>query len=100
MKVQRKWLIVSAFWLYFLTTVFLYNRGAAWVNTFELYLEFAVTLALSLWYVVDRLQHRNAQGRRKGNWAVGPWGVYRRLHAAKGNPETLHRTSSNNSPPK
>jgi hypothetical protein len=78
MKVKRKWLIVCACWLYFLAAIFLYNRGVAWVNTFELLLELAVLLAISVWYVVDRLQYRHGKAPRTGNWVVGPSGIYRR----------------------
>lgn len=55
LKRTRTWLVVAAWWAYFVTAVMLYHRGVIWANTVDLLAGGAVLLAVATWFVVDRL---------------------------------------------
>lgn len=78
-KIQKGWLIFSACWVCFFASVLLYIRfRLAWMSAFELILEFAVLLAMSAWYVTDRIRYRDGKNQKKSTWVIGPWGIRRR----------------------
>lgn len=60
MKIKRSWLLPIVLWAYFITAYILYAySNMAWVNTFDLLLGLVLTLAFSVWYVVDRFRYRD-----------------------------------------
>ena len=69
------WILAIAWWLYFLTGLFLYVRfGFKWVDNVDVLLTFALLLAFSLGYVIERFR----SGPGKSRWVIGWMGVYRR----------------------
>lgn len=70
------WFLVVAWWLYFLTAIFLYvHFGFTWVNTLDVLLSFALLIGFSVWYVIEKV--RAAPG--KSRWVLGWNGeLYRR----------------------
>jgi hypothetical protein len=72
---KRGWILAIAWWLYILTGVFLYvHFGFTWVNTVDVLLTFALLIAFSVWYVIERIR----SGPGKSCWVIGWMGVYRR----------------------
>jgi membrane protease YdiL (CAAX protease family) len=70
------WIVAIAWWLYFLTAVFLYiHFGFKWVNTVDVLLTSALLIAFSVWYVIEKFW----SGPGKSRWVLG-WngGLYRR----------------------
>lgn len=88
MKIKRSWLLPIAFWAYFITAYILYAYfNIAWVNTLDLLLGLAATVALSIWYVVDRFRYRDPQQRGKTSWYVTSYGMIRKRRAPENPPE-------------
>jgi hypothetical protein len=97
-KLGLGWIIAIAWWLYFLTAIFLYIHGSKWVNTVDVLWSSALLIAFSVWYVIDKFR----SGPGKSRWAFGERGVlYRRKsHECRGNDEpeetsekrTLHKS--------
>ncbi len=73
---KLEWIIAIAWWLYFLTAIFLYfHFGFKWANTVDVLLSFAALIVFSVWCVIERF--RSGPGRSR--WGIG-WngGLYRR----------------------
>ena len=69
------WILAIAWWLYFLTGLFLYvHFGFEWVNTVDVLLTFALLIAFSVWYATGRFR----SGPGTSRWVIGWMGVYRR----------------------
>lgn len=70
------WVLAIAWWLYFVTGLFLYVQlGFKWVNTVDVLVTFALLIAFSAWYVIDKFRSRPAKSR----WVFGWNGqLYRR----------------------
>jgi hypothetical protein len=70
------WILAVAWWLYFLTSLFLYiHLGFKWVNSVDVILSFALLIVFSAWYVTDKLRARPGKSR----WVIGWNGaLYRR----------------------
>ena len=82
MKIKRSWLLPIALWAYFITAYVLYAYfNMAWVNTFDLLLGLVLTLAFSVWYVVDRFKYRDPSKPRKPGWYIDSYGNFRRRSA-------------------
>lgn len=78
MKIKTAWLLVCAWWIYFITALVLYiHFKVAWVNTFDALGGAALTFLLSVWYVVDRIRYRGGRPRTS-RWLIGPYGTPRR----------------------
>lgn len=77
-KLKKKlgWVVAIAWWLYFLTALFLYvHFGFKWANTVDVFLSVALLVAFSMWYVIERVR----SGREKSRWVLGWNGeLYRR----------------------
>jgi hypothetical protein len=70
------WILAIVLWLYFPTALFLYiHFGFKWVNIVDVFLNFALLIAFSVWYVIERFRSRPEKSR----WVLG-WngGLYRR----------------------
>ncbi len=79
MKIKPGWWIACAWWIYFITAMFLYGYlKVSWVNTLDLLLGFAALLVLSVWYIVDRIRYRDPSRPRKCGWVIGSYGDFRR----------------------
>lgn len=51
------WIIVIAWWAYFLTAIFLYGHfWFKWGNTVDVLLSFALLIAFSAWYVIKKFR--------------------------------------------
>lgn len=82
MKITRSWLLPIALWAYFITAYVLYAYfNIAWVNTFDLLLGLVLTLAFSVWYVIDRFKYRDPSKPRKPGWYIDSYGNFRRRRA-------------------
>ena len=82
MKIKRNWLLPIALWAYFITAYVLYAYfNMAWVNTFDLLLGLVLTLAFSVWYVIDRFKYRDPSKPRKPGWYIDSYGNFRRRPA-------------------
>lgn len=73
------WVLVIAWWLYFVAGLVLYlHFGFKWVNTVDVLLTFTLLVAFSVWYVVQKFQ----SGSAKSRWVLGWNGaLYRRKGA-------------------
>lgn len=82
MKIKRSWLLAIALWAYFIIAYVLYAYfNMTWVNTFDLLLGVFLTLAFSVWYVIDRFRHRDPSKPRKPGWYIDSYGNFRRWRA-------------------
>lgn len=82
MKIKRSWLLPIVLWAYFITAYILYAySNMAWVNTFDLLLGLVLTLAFSVWYVVDRFRYRDPSKPKQQGWYVDSYGNLRRRRA-------------------
>lgn len=62
------WIVAIAWWLDFLTAVFLYvHIGFKWVNTIDVLVSFALLIAFSVWFVIQRLR----SGGEESRWVLG-----------------------------
>lgn len=101
------WIVTIAWWLYFLTAIFLYiHYGFKWVNTADVLFGFALLIAFSVWFVIDKFRSEPGKSRwvfgwngqlyrRKSHecWGSGYPGRFRRF--ANDEPErNLRKTSS------
>jgi hypothetical protein len=79
MKVERSWLITSAFWAYLIIAIILYGYlKVAWVNNIYFLLGFAPFLAILVWYVIAGFDIATRRGQKKSDWVLGPYGDLRR----------------------
>jgi hypothetical protein len=72
MKQKLGWILAIAWWL-FLTGLYV-HCAFNWVNTMDVLLTFALLIAFSVWYVIERFR----SGPGKSRWVIGWMGVYRR----------------------
>jgi hypothetical protein len=70
------WVLVIAWWLYFITGLFLYvHLRLEWVNTVDVLLTFGLLIVCSVWYVIEKFR----SGPEKSRWMFGWNGqLYRR----------------------
>jgi hypothetical protein len=70
------WVVVIAWWLYFITGLFLYvHFGFKWVNTVDVLVTFGLLIVFSIWYVIDKFRSEPGKSR----WVLGWNGqLYRR----------------------
>ena len=67
------WILAITWWLYLLTGLLLYvHFGLTRVNNVDVLLTFALLIAFSVWYVIERFW----SGPGKSLWVIGWMGVY------------------------
>jgi hypothetical protein len=92
MKISTGWLITALAWAYFVTALFLYiYLKIAWVNTLDVLLGFAVLVAFSAWFVIDRFRYRDPSSPRTSKWVLGPYGDIRRRKPPLDDPREQHQ---------
>lgn len=80
MKLKGSTILGCAIWVYFIVGVVLYvGFNVAWVKTFDFVFGFVIVIALSVWYVVDRIRYHDPSRPNTSHWGITPYGwIYRR----------------------
>jgi hypothetical protein len=65
---KLQWVLVIAWWLYFITALSLYvHLRFEWVNTVDVLLTFALLILFSIWLVIEKFR----SGPEKSRWMFG-----------------------------